>query len=120
MAGKHDQMYSTMGSNIITAIDSGVFSRTTKSSQNRVYAPAEEAAVYDNLYEQFTKAPDEDSAKKLVLQMEAYLFQQHWTVLASTSRVGFYAHLPRLRGFSSEGLFSFPEPWFWIRFWVTD
>ena len=86
---------------------------------NNIYAPAEEAAVYDDLFEQFLAAPDEATAQQLGFQMQDYCYRQHWFVLGP-GRESFTANQPRLKGFSGESTASFPETWFWKHWWIDE
>jgi ABC-type transport system substrate-binding protein len=118
-AGKHDQMRVNFFCNMIFQVDHAYGDRTSTESMNNIYAPAEEAAVYDDLFAQFLAAPDEATAQQLGIQMQDYCYQQHWFVLGP-GRETFVANQPRLKGYAGESTASFPETWVWKHWWIDE
>ena len=117
-AGKHDQMMSNNFTNQIFPVQPSFSNRLSNGPWNKIYAPPDQAAVYDKLYTDMLAAPDEATAKKLGLQMQEYIYRQHWAII-TTGRVLFTAYQPRLKGYSGEYIRDFPAPWFWPRFWLA-
>jgi ABC-type transport system substrate-binding protein len=118
-AGKHDQLLVTEFCNCTWPVNVSFFDRTSMCATNHVYATADEAAVYDDLYAQFQKASDETKAKQLMIQASEYLYRQHWAV-AVTGRVIYDAAQPRVKGFDGEQMTGFSQVWFWTLLWIEQ
>lgn len=120
IAGKHDQMFARFaGASLIQPITQAFITRTTTYPQYGIYAPAEEAAVYDDLYQQFITATDDAEAQQLAHQMAEYIYRQHWGTL-TPCKTGLDACLPRIKGWSGENLAQYAGPCFWARCWAVD
>jgi peptide/nickel transport system substrate-binding protein len=117
-AGKHDQMMSNNFTNQVFPLQPCFSNRISMSPWNKIFTPADQAAVYDKMYNDMLAAPDTATAKKLGLQMQEYIYRQHWAII-TTGRVLFTAYQSRLKGYSGEYIRDFPAPWFWTRFWLV-
>lgn len=117
-AGKFDQMVSNFFDNQIFGVDVAYSNRTSASPTNVIHAPQDLQAKYDDMYQQFLSSPDEATAKALAVQMEEFLYRQHWAVV-TTGSVSFTGARPSLDGYAGENLSGFVPAWFFARFWVS-
>lgn len=119
-AGLIDQMSFSQYSDLIFSVTINYMSRTTMYRVNSVNADTEATAFYDDLFKQFTKVSDEETAKKLGRQMEEFYLRQHW-VINTTERRLFDISQPHLKGFNGEELMSsYFRVWFWTGFWIDQ
>lgn len=118
-AAKHDQMTSNFFTNQVFPVDVCYNNRTSRAPTNVIYAPAADAKTYDDMFAQFSAAPDEATAKKLAVQMEEFIYRQHWAII-TTGNIYFSAAQPEMKGYSGENLGGFVPSWFFSRFWKSN
>jgi len=115
MASKHDQMITSTGG----GLSAPKFTATQfySKSPDHAYTMVNDAN-YDALYDKFFSSTDPAEAQKIFEQMDKYVIEQHWLILAG-EHSNYNVWQPYLKGYSGEQL-GFGQQIMWSRVWIDQ
>lgn len=115
MASKHDQMITAAGGSL--AAPKFTITQFYSKSPDHAYTMVNDAN-YDALYDKFFSSTDPAAAQNIFRQIDQYVIQQHWLVLAG-EHSNYNVWQPYLKGYSGEQI-GFGSQVMWSRVWIDQ